>query len=120
MANIQTQSTSSSLLTPELKKRFENYPLHSQDGKGKDAICLAVLHVNACRWYILEGEPEGDTFMFYVISCGGSLIPEYGYLSLSSVEEANAQRVHQISFLPEFVPTPLKEIHDDVLQDFLS
>lgn len=120
MSNIQTQSISGSLLTPELQKRFENYPLYSQDGKGKDAVCLAVLHANACKWYILEGEPEGDTFMFYVIACGGSLIPEYGYLDLASVEEANAERVSKITFIPDFEPTVLKDIKDDKLQMFLS
>lgn len=29
------------LITKEIKKRLENYPLYSQDGKKEDAICQA-------------------------------------------------------------------------------
>lgn len=31
------------LMTPMLEEALKGYPLYSQDGKGKDAVCRAVL-----------------------------------------------------------------------------
>lgn len=30
------------LITPELEKAMQDYPLYSQDSKKKDAVCIAV------------------------------------------------------------------------------
>ena len=48
------------LVTPELREALRDYPLYSQDAKGKDALCIAVFHLGNIRWYIMEGQPEGD------------------------------------------------------------
>ena len=44
----------SRLITPELEKRLAEYPIGSQDGKGKSAMCVAVFHIGRIRWYVLE------------------------------------------------------------------
>ena len=54
------------LITPELTEALSSYPLYSQDAKKKDALCIAVLYLGNIRWYIMEGQREGDDFTFYV------------------------------------------------------
>ena len=38
------------LMNDELRKKFEQYPLGSQDGKGFDAECIAKYFVGNCTW----------------------------------------------------------------------
>ena len=52
----------SRLITPQLAEQLKQYPLYSQDGKKKDAICQCVFFLGNLRWYVLEGQPEGDDF----------------------------------------------------------
>lgn len=50
------------LMTKELEKRFEKYPLRSQDSLGKDAR-VVVKYFNpfgAGTWLITEGEKQED------------------------------------------------------------
>ena len=50
------------LLTEEIIKRFKEYPLYSQDGKGMDSI-VVVKYFNqdgAGTWLITEAELQGD------------------------------------------------------------
>lgn len=37
------------LVTPELREALSDYPLYSQDAKGKDALCIAVFHLGNIR-----------------------------------------------------------------------
>lgn len=46
------------LMTPRLAEALEGYPLYSQGGKGKEAVCRAIFALGAVRWFILEGERE--------------------------------------------------------------
>ena len=48
----------SRLITPVLEERLKSYPLYSQDGKGKDAVCVAIFFIGHVRWFVLEGQPE--------------------------------------------------------------
>ena len=73
----------SRLITPELEKRLAEYPLGSQDGKWKSAMCVAVFHIGRIRWYVLEGGREGD--ILYCIACGMAET-EYGYTSVREME----------------------------------
>lgn len=48
------------LMTKELEKKLEKYPIGSQDGKGMDAEVL-VKYFNPCgagTWLITEGEKQ--------------------------------------------------------------
>ena len=53
------------LMTPQLEEALKGYPLYSQDGKGKEAVCRAIFALGAVRWFILEGEKEGNDTILY-------------------------------------------------------
>jgi hypothetical protein len=77
------------LITKEIKKRLEKYPLYSQDGKKEEAICQAkfFLCVGAWSWFILEADLENN--IAYGITINGSGEGEYGYTSLNRVAGTN-------------------------------
>lgn len=74
------------LMTPRLAEALEGYPLYSQDGKGKEAVCRAIFVLGAIRWFILEGEKEGNDAILYGIVVGLAE-DEYGYISLNELSE---------------------------------
>ena len=55
----------SRLLTAAMIEALKQYPLYSQDDKRGDAVCVAVLGIGNIRWYIIEGEQQGDDFTFF-------------------------------------------------------
>ena len=63
---------------------LEGYPLYSQDGKGNEAICRAVFAIGSIRWFILEGDQEGDDVILFGIVIG-LMEDEYGYISLNEL-----------------------------------
>lgn len=73
------------LLTKELEKKFEKYPLYSQDGKGLDAEVIAKFYnpYGHGTWLITEGDKQedGDYLMF-------------GYVQLSNPHDANLAMLH--------------------------
>lgn len=76
------------LLTDELRKEFEKFPLYSQDGKGKDStvVCKFFMPVGRGTFYATEGSPQEDgDFLFfgYIILFDN----EWGYFTLSQLEE---------------------------------
>lgn len=75
------------LMTKELEKKLEKYPIGSQDGKGMDAEVL-VKYFNPCRagtWLITEGEKQenGDWLFFGYCNI---FEWEWGYVMLSELE----------------------------------
>lgn len=113
------------LLTPQLEDALKDYPLYSQDGKGKEAVCIAIFAIGSVRWFILEGESEeDDTILFGIVI--GLLENEYGYISLnelSGVElDLTAQGFGKLQVRQQlnFQPTPLKLLSDNRLQRFLA
>ena len=110
------------LITKELKEALSSYPLYSQDAKKKDAVCIAVFYLGNVRWYILEGQQEGNDFTLYGI-VSGLFETEYGYLSATEMERFtydfgfSTLRIEQDK---DFKPCTLAEIEDTVLQAFLS
>lgn len=75
------------LMTKEIEKMFEKYPLRSQDGKGENAkvIVKYFVPVGAATWLITEGEKQedGDWLLF-----GYCFIHEWewGYVSLRELQ----------------------------------
>ena len=75
------------LMTKELEKTLEKYPIGSQDGKGEEAKVI-VKYFNPCgagTWLITEGEKQdnGDWLLFgycYLFEW------EWGYVMLSELE----------------------------------
>lgn len=75
------------LMTKELEKAFEKYPLYSQDGKGMEAE-VVVKYFNPCgagTWLITEGEKlENGDWEFFGYCCITDW--EWGYVHLSELE----------------------------------
>lgn len=75
------------LMTKELEKEFEKYPLYSQEDKGMDSK-VVVKYFDPCgsgTWLITEGEKQEDgEWLFY----GYCYIFEWewGYVTLSELE----------------------------------
>ena len=74
------------LMTEELEKRFKDFPLYSQDGKGLDAQ-IVVKYFNpsgAGTWLITEGErqEDGDWLLFGYCHIQ---VWEWGYVSLNEL-----------------------------------
>ena len=68
------------LLTSELLETLASYPLYSQEHKKVcDMYAVALLRIGSIRWYILEGNAEGDRFTFFTLVCGLADCPELGY-----------------------------------------
>lgn len=115
----------SRLNTPQLKEALKNYPLYSQDGKGKEAICCAVFVLGRIRWFILEGSDEdGDTIMFGIVI--GLQEDEYGYVSLNELSEIEIDLTskglgkYRVTQLPNYRPRPIGELNDIRLKRFLA
>lgn len=62
---MATTNFNNRLITPELTEALSSYPLYSQDAKKKDAMCIAVFYLGNIRWYIMEGQQEGNDFMCF-------------------------------------------------------
>ena len=112
-------------MTAELAEQLKNFPLYSQDGRQKDAICVCVFEIGLIRWYVLEGQPEGDDFTLFSIVVGMAET-EYGYASVKEMESITVDGsryglgILTIKQVPDFKPCILAEIQDRRLQDFLS
>lgn len=120
-----TTAIKNRLVTTQLEQACENYPLYSQDGKKKDAQCIVVMNIANVKWYILEGQQEGNDFTFYGIVTGLSAT-EYGYFSANEMADItiDASRYGlgqlQLEELEGFHPCRLSAIEDAELQSFLS
>ena len=81
------------LMTKELEKKFERYPLYSQDGMGGKAKVLVKYFnpVGAGTWLITEGNKleNGDYEMFGYCHLGDDDFAELGYVMLSDLERGH-------------------------------
>ena len=113
------------LITPELTEALNSYPLYSQDARKKDAICIAVFYLGNIRWYILEGQPEGDDFTLYGIMTGLQET-EYGYQPANEMASVTYDASEfglgtlRIEKDKQFKPCTLAEIKDEDMKSFLS
>ena len=98
------------LIDNELQAKLENNPLYSQDGKKKDAKCIAVFRISNIRWYVLEGMID----------------TEYGYMSAKEMSSLTIDAIKyglgilKVEQDKTFIPCKLSEIVDAELQSFLS
>ena len=113
------------LLTPKFEEAIKDYPLYSQDGKARNAVCVAIFTIGNIRWFVLEGGKEGDdTILFCIVVGLGE--DEYGYVSLKELSDVKLDLTSQgygklqVRQQPDFKPTALKNLCDDRLQKFLA
>ena len=77
------------------------------------------------RWFILEGEKEGnDTILFGIVI--GLMEDEYGYISLKELSDIELDLTKQgfgklqVRQQENFHPVPLKKLRDSRLQELLA
>ena len=120
-----TDFTTNRLMTSELQATFKGHELYSQDGKKMDATCIAVFHIGNIRWYVLEGQQEGNDFILFGIVLG-LIDNEYGYVSLNEMADLSIDAskyglgILKVEQVKGFKACKLSEIEDTDLQSFLS
>lgn len=79
------------LITKEIEKKFEEFPLYSQDGKGLNAEVLVKFFnpTGVGTWYITEANKleDGDYEMFGYCHLGDDENAEFGNVLLSDLED---------------------------------
>ena len=117
------------LLTPELLEALANYPLYSQENKKVcDLQAVALFRIGSIRWYILEGNAEGDRFTFFTLVCGMSDCPELGYTDAGELASiaVDASRYGLPGILltveraEDFKPCRLIDIEDEDVQKYVA
>lgn len=71
------------LVTSEIKKAMQKFPIYSQDKAKGNAKVIARYFVSNCTWYVLESEKDCDE-VFGLADIGQGL--EYGYFCMSELE----------------------------------
>ena len=113
------------LLTPKFEEAIKDYPLYSQDGKERNAVCVAIFTIGTIRWFVPEGGKERDYKIRYRIVVGLDE-DESGYVSLKELADVELDYRKQgfgiirVIQMPYFTPCPIGQISDERLQDFLN
>ena len=117
------------LLTSELLEELASYPLYSQEHKKvSDLFAVALLHIGNIRWYILEGNAEGDRFTFFTLVCGMSEDTELGYTDAGELASiaVDASRyglpgiLLTVERVEDFKPCRLIDIEDEDVQKYVA
>lgn len=117
------------LLTSELLEALASYPLYSQEHKKvSDLFAVALLRIGNIRWYILEGNAEGDRFTFFSLVCGLADGPELGYTDAGELAgiALDASRYGMPGILltveraEDFKPCRLADIDDEDVQKYVA
>ena len=117
------------LLTPELLEALANYPLYSQEHtKVCDMQAVALFRIGNIRWYILEGNAEGDRFTFFTLVCGMGYESELGYTDAGELAgiavDASRYGMPGITLTVEraedFKPCRLIDIEDEEVQKYVA
>lgn len=101
------------LLTKELEKKFEKYPLYSQDGKGLDAEVIAKFYnpYGHGTWLITEGDKQedGDYLMFGYVQLSNPHDAEFGYVTLKQLESIEIKA--KLNGIPFTIGSIERDIH---------
>ena len=117
------------LLTSELLEELASYPLYSQEHKKVcDLFAVALLHIGSIRWYILEGNAEGDCFTFFTLVCGMGHESELGYADAGELAgiAVDASRYGmpgitlKVERAEDFKPCRLADIDDEDVQNYVA
>ena len=93
-----------------------------------DLFAVALLHIGNIRWYILEGNAEGDRFTFFTLVCGMSDCPELGYTDAGELASiaVDASRYGLSGILltveraEDFKSCRLADIDDEDVQNYVA
>lgn len=110
------------LLTSALLEGLASYPLYSQENrKAPDLFAVALLRLGLIRWYVLEGNAEGDRFTFFTLVCGFGEGAELGYTDAGELAEiaVDASRygmpgiLLKVEQVKDFQPCRLADVDDE-------
>lgn len=107
------------LVTAQIRKRLEKYPLHSQDGKEAEALAIArfFFPVGAWTWYVTEADLQTNEAFGVVINGSGE--GEFGYFSLKELQTMNVRGLGVERDIC-FNASKLKDIKDEYLRKLLK
>ena len=117
------------LLTPELLEALANYPLYSQENKKVcDLQAVALFRIGSIRWYVLEGNAEGDRFTFFTLVCGMGYESEFGYKDAGELAgiAVDASRYGmpgitlKVERVEDFKPCRLADIEDEDVKNYVA
>lgn len=117
------------LLTSELLEALASYPLYSQEHKKiSDIYAVALFRIGNIRWYILEGNAEGDRFTFFTLVCGMGYESELGYTDAGELAgiavDASRYGVPGITLkverVEDFNPCRLADINDEDVKNYVT
>ena len=117
------------LLTSDLLEALANYPLYSQENKKVcDLYAVALFRIGNIRWYVLEGNEEGDRFTFFTLVCGLAECPELGYADAGELAgiAVDASRYGLPGILltveraEDFKPRRLGDIDDEDVKKYVA
>lgn len=101
------------LITKEIEKRLEKYPLYSQEDKGENAevLCKFFTPIGSWTWYVLEAQKSKEVgYEFFGIVVNGYGEREYGYFTLHELEEIRLPWGLKIERDLYFSPTKVKNL----------
>ena len=115
------------LLTSELLEALASYPLYSQEHKKVgDIFAVALFRIGNIRWYVTEGNAEGDRFTFFTLVCGMSEDAELGYTDAGELASIDASRYGmpgitlRVERAEDFKPCRLIDIEDEDVQNYVA
>ena len=117
------------LLTPELLEALANYPLYSQEHtKVCDMQAVALFRIGSIRWYVMEGNAEGDRFTFFTLVCGMGYESELGYTDAGELASiaVDASRyglpgiLLTVERVEDFQPCRMIDIEDEEVQKYVA
>ena len=117
------------LLTPELLETLANYPLYSQEDREVcDLQAVVLCRIGSIRWYVLEGNAEGDRFTFFTLVCGMSDCTELGYTDAGELAgiSVDASRYGMpgitltVERVEDFKPCRLADIDDEDVKNYVA
>lgn len=117
------------LLTSELLEALASYPLYSQEHTSiPELVAVALLRIGNIRWYVTEGNAEGDRFTFFTLVCGMAEDAELGYTDAGELAEiaVDASRyglpgvLLTVEQVEDFKPCRLADIDDEDVKKYVA
>lgn len=117
------------LLTSELLEALASYPLYSQEHtSAPELVAVALFRIGSIRWYVLEGNAEGDRFTFFALVCGMAECPELGYTDAEELASVAVDAspyglpgiLLQVEQMEDFKPCRLADIDDDDVKKYVA
>lgn len=101
------------LLTEAVKKKLP--ALYAMENESDPQVVVKFFNpCGAATWYITEGSPEGDDFVFFGLCDLGMGFPELGYVSLSELESVKLPFGLGIERDLHWTPVPLSRVMEKV------